>query len=159
MLPELVRIITEKQEQETQPGSIYIMKYMKMGQYVSPKIYVRGGGKYNYVPCEALASDIVVDDSEELEYVDDSTDYLLDLLKKKRKDEPVEPVTITHNTCDDNNTEEVKEDFIILMKLKKLGYLEPVSSINSCITYEENVTAIKLYQEENGFTYRYNGRL
>ena len=119
------------------------------GKYVSPKIYVRGGGKYDYVPCKALATDIVVDDSEELEYVDDSTDYLVDLLKKKRKDEPVEPVTITHNTCDDNNTEEVKEDFIILMKLKKLGYLEPVSSINSCITYEENVTAIKLYQEEN----------
>ena len=121
------------------------------GQYVSPKIYVRGGGKYAYVPCQALPSDIVVDDEEgDGEYIDDSPDVLLDILKKKRKEDAVEPVNITHNTCDDNTTEEIKEDFIILMKLKKLGYLEPKNSINSCITYEENVKAIKLYQGQNG---------
>lgn len=121
------------------------------GQYVSGKIYVQGGGKFDYVPCVPIASDIVVDDEYvDDEYIDDSPDVLLDILKKKRKDDAVEPINITHNTCDDNTPEEIKEDFIILMKLKKLGYLEPKSSINSCITYEENVTAIKLYQEENG---------
>tara|TARA_R110001599_G_scaffold17853_2_gene70940 strand:- start:1214 stop:2158 length:945 start_codon:yes stop_codon:yes gene_type:complete len=107
---------------------------------------------YLNVECGDPVDNIVVIDDEDIDdvYIDDSPDVLLDILKKKRKKDVVEPINITHNTCDVNTPEEVKEDFIILMKLKKLGYLEPVSSINSCITYEENVKAIKLYQGQNG---------
>jgi|21_taG_2_1085346.scaffolds.fasta_scaffold00471_7 hypothetical protein len=32
------------------------------GSYVSPKIYVRGGGDFDYKPCEAISTDPVMDD-------------------------------------------------------------------------------------------------
>ena len=53
------------------------------GSYVSPKIYVRGGGDFDYKPCETLSTP----DEEEIDINSDEFNVILDLIDTNKEED------------------------------------------------------------------------
>ena len=125
------------------------------GKYVSPKIYVRGGGDYDYVPCEAIVSDIITID--DVEPIDNDVEPI---------DNDVEPIDNNKENKPDCygvlSTKEVRLDTFKLMKIYTNGFIiddngavvHETKFFPNTIGYTPDVNAkgVERYAKQNGLT-------
>ena len=121
------------------------------GSYVSPKIYLQGGGKHNYVPCETIAHDI-----DELDR-DDPIALLIWLnqgeVKSKEDTRTPEELIALLPDCSKKDYDDMREDGMAIYNLWQWDYIDvpqrkdlhPFSS-----TDPANITGLLDYQKKYG---------
>jgi len=119
------------------------------GSYVSPKIYVRGGGEFDYVPCKAISFDETTDGGDPL--------ALLIWLNQgnvgtKEEVKTKEDILASLPACYKKTQKDKKEDGLAIYKLWQWGYIESTIDDLKVFSPEDliNVTALLSYQKKYG---------
>lgn len=120
------------------------------GSYVSPKIYVRGGGDFDYKPCEAISVDETMDGSDPLA-------LLLWLNKgqvksKEDKRTPEELIALLPD-CRKKTQEDSREDGMAIYNLWQWDYIDVPQRKDLKVFYlpdPANITGLLDYQKKYG---------
>jgi|TARA_B100000287_G_scaffold392261_1_gene404535 hypothetical protein len=117
------------------------------GSYVSPKIYVRGGGDFDYKPCEAITTDPVEDDDPLalLIWLNQGGDVGTEEEVKTK-----EEILASLPACHKKSYKDSKEDSLAIAKLWQWGYINlPKDKVNALYTpTPENIEALLTYQQK-----------
>ena len=119
------------------------------GSYVSPKIYVRGGGEFDYVPCKTISIDEPIDD--------DPLALLIWLNKGKVKSKedtrtPEELIALLPD-CSKKSQEDSREDGMAIYNLWQWDYIDVPQRKDLKVFYlpdPANITGLLDYQKKYG---------